>query len=131
MATKKKAVKKKAAKKKAVTANTAKNPAEIYIVNGNTFPTLAIKLDGKGKKHSSKVFWQGLDDPLQTYQITLDNAPAPFKKVTSPIQTDASGATQTLRVDTQYANGMYGYHVLKLIRDRFVVTSAGGIIIES
>jgi hypothetical protein len=125
------ATKKKAVKKKAVITNAAKNAAEIWILpDGSVFPPSGVQLDGNGVKHPSKVYWQA-QDITKTYQIVLQNPPAPFKNVTFPIQTDASGATPALKVDKKYPNGIYGYSIMQLIREKFIKTSAGGIIIDS
>jgi hypothetical protein len=120
------ATKKKAAKK----AIPKMIPAAIFIqLDGSPFP-LYTSLDGNEKKHPSKVFWQAVN-LAQSYQIVLDQPPAPFKNGSGPFPTNQFGTTQTLKVDKNYADGEYGYTIKVLIRSRWQKLSGGGIIIES
>ena len=97
-----------ATKKKAAKKATKMKAFQIFIqLDGTPYPANP-PLDGNAKKHSSKVFWQALDN-TQSYQIVLVSPPAPFKNGLGLFPTDNYGTTQTLMVDKKYPNGLYRY----------------------
>ena len=125
MATKKKAATKKATKKKAV-----KPVLEIKIKADGTVP-LKSYVDGNGKKHPPKVYWQAVD-VTKKYQIVLSSPPCPFKSGNGPFPTGANGATNTLTADKRCANGEYRYTVEVLnTRREWSALSGGGIIVDA
>jgi hypothetical protein len=124
MATKKKAVKKKATKKRLV-----KPVLEIKIELDCSVP-LKSYVDGNGKKHPSKVYWQATD-LTKKYEIVLATPPCPFENGNGPFPTGANGATKTLTVDKTCTNPEYKYTVEPCRRKGKNPFSGGGIIVDA